>query len=154
MTITAWRIVKARYAANASDGEGARLEGGRWNSPGFPVVYTSGSAALAALEMLVHLGRRSVLGAYMLIGCSFDETLVSRLDPKRLPRQWRSYPAPPELQAIGDEWVRSGSSAAIQVPSAVVPTEANYLLHPRHPDFERVHVHPPRPFDIDLRLQG
>jgi RES domain-containing protein len=32
--ITAWRIVKARHTANAFDGEGARVEGGRWNSPG------------------------------------------------------------------------------------------------------------------------
>jgi RES domain-containing protein len=110
--------------------------------------------ALAALEMTVHLGRRSALGAYMLIGCSFDEKAVSRLDHKRVPKHRRSYPAPPELQAMGDEWVRSGSSAAIRVPSAVVPAEANYLLNPRHPDFARVRVHRPRPFDIDLRLQG
>ena len=38
---TTWRIVKARHADGAFDGEGARSEGGRWNSPGTPVVYTS-----------------------------------------------------------------------------------------------------------------
>jgi RES domain-containing protein len=52
--LAAWRIVKTRHAATAWDGEGARVEGGRWNSPGVPVVYTPhSSAALAALEMLV-----------------------------------------------------------------------------------------------------
>ena len=102
MAITAWRIVKARNAANAFDGEGARVEGGRWNSPGTPVVYTSQSAALAALELLVHLGRSSILAAYVLIPCTFDDALVSRLDRKRLQKNWRSYPALPQLQLNRD----------------------------------------------------
>jgi RES domain-containing protein len=150
--ITAWRIVKARYAANAFDGEGARLEGGRWNSPGIPVVYTSESAALAALEMLVHLGRGAILGAYVLIACMFDEELVSRLDPKRLAKNWRSYPAPRELQVIGNEWVKSGSSAVLQVPSVVVASDSNYLLNPRHSDFKGIRILNPQTFEFDSRL--
>jgi RES domain-containing protein len=152
VAITAWRIIKARHAANAFDGEGARLEGGRWNSPGTPLVYTSGSAALAALEMLVHLGRRSILGAYVLIACTCDERLVRRLDTKRLPPNWRSYPAPPELQLIGDEWAKGATSAVLQVPSAVIEAESNYLLNPRHQDFRAVRVGDPHPFDVDERL--
>ena len=152
MAITAWRIVKARHAANAFDGEGARLEGGRWNSPGTPLVYTSQSAALAALELLVHLGRRSILGAYVLIPCTFDNTLVEPLDSKRLPSNWRSYPAPPELQLIGDEWAKAAPVAVLQVPSAVIETESNYLLNPQHPDFKTVRVGDPQPFDFDERL--
>ena len=124
MAVTAWRIVKARHAASAFDGEGARVEGGRWNSPGTPVVYTSQSAALATIELLVHLGRGSILAAYVLIPCTFDEALISRLDRKRLPRNWRSYPALPELQLIGDEWVKSGTSAVLEVPSAVIDTDS------------------------------
>jgi len=152
VAITAWRIVKARHAANAFDGEGARLEGGRWNSPGTPLVYTSGSAALAALEMLVHLGRRSILGAYVLIACTFEERLIERLDPRRVPPNWRSYPAPPDLQVIGDEWAKAATAAVLQVPSAVIETESNYLLNPRHQDFKTVRVGDPQPFDFDERL--
>jgi RES domain-containing protein len=154
VTITAWRIVKARRAAGAFDGEGARVEGGRWNSPGTPMVYTSQSAALAALEMLVHVGRGSVLHAYVLIPCRFDEALVSRLDRRRLAKDWRSYPAPPELQQIGDEWVTRGTSAVLEVPSAVIETDSNYLLNPRHDDFRTIRVMQPQPFDFDLRLLG
>jgi RES domain-containing protein len=55
LKITAWRIFKRRYKASAFTGEGARLFGGRWNSKGIPVVYTSASPSLATLEMLVHL---------------------------------------------------------------------------------------------------
>ena len=152
MTSTAWRIVKARHAAKAFDGGGARLEGGRWNSPGTPVVDTFGSAALAAFELLVHLGRGSILSAYVLIACTFEEALVSRLDDKRLPTNWRLYPAPPELQLIGDEWVKAGRSAVLKVPSAVIATDANCLLNPRHPDFPSIRVSNPQPFEYDPRV--
>lgn len=152
MAITAWRIVKARHAGNAFDGEGARVEGGRWNSPGTPVVYTSQSAALAALELLVHLGRGSILAAYVLMPCTLDDALVSRVDRKRLPKNWRSYPAPPELQLIGDKWVKSGTSAVLEVPSAVIKTDVNYLLNPLHADFHAIRVMDPQSFEFDLRL--
>lgn len=152
MAITAWRIVKARHAANAFDGEGAGVEGGRWNSPGTPVVYTSQSAALAALELLVHLGRGSILAAYVLIPCTFDDAVVSQVDRTLLPKNWRSYPAPPDLQLIGDQWVKSGASAVLEVPSAVIETDSNYLLNPRHPDFRAIRTMDPRPFALDLRL--
>jgi RES domain-containing protein len=149
---TTWRIVKARHAAGALDGEGARVEGGRWNSPGTPVVYTAQSAALAALEMLVHLGRGSILPAYIVIPCAFDDALVSRLDRKRLPKNWRSYPAPPELQLIGDEWVSRSASAVLEVPGAVIEADANYLLNPHHPHFRAVRVREPQRYEFDLRL--
>jgi RES domain-containing protein len=150
--ITAWRIVKAKHAATAFDGEGARLEGGRWNSPGAPVVYVSQSAALAALEVLVHLGKVSIMSAYVLIACSFDEAVVSRINNSRLPKNWRSYPAPPELQVIGDEWLKSGTSAVLQVPSAVIESDSNYLLNPQHRDFASIRTAKPQRFEFDLRL--
>ena len=49
----AWRICRDAYADLT--GEGARLWGGRWNSPGRPLVYAADSAALAVLEVRVHL---------------------------------------------------------------------------------------------------
>jgi RES domain-containing protein len=150
--ITAWRIVKAKRADTAFDGEGARLLGGRWNSPGSPLVYTAGSPALAALEMLVHLGRSAMLPAYALIPCSFDQALVMHVDRSRLPANWRSYPAPPDLQLIGNEWIKNGTSAVLEVPNAIIATESNYLLNRRHADFGSIHVSEPQPFQLDLRL--
>lgn len=152
MPIVAWRIVKAHLAEDAFDGEGARVEGGRWNSPGTPVVYTSESAALAALELLVHLGGDAMPRGYVLMPCEFDESHVARLDRRRLPKNWRSYPAPAAFQAIGDEWVKNGRSAVLEVPSAVVDVDSNYLLNPHHGDFRSVRVLKPLPFDFDIRL--
>jgi RES domain-containing protein len=150
--ITAWRIVKAKHRHTAFDGEAARLFGGRWNSPGSPLVYTAGSTALAALEMLVHLGKATILPAYVLISCTFDESLVGRVEHPRLPSNWRSYPAPPELQLLGDEWLRGSTSAVLEVPSAIIPSESNYLLNPEHADFSSIRVSAPEPFEFDLRL--
>jgi RES domain-containing protein len=152
LTITAARIVKAKYATIAFDGEGARSAGGRWNSPGTAMVYAADSTALAALEMLVHLGRASLLQHYVLIACSFDDRLVTPVDRSRLPSTWRSYPAPPAVQMLGDEWVRGGTSAVLEVPSAVIDTASNFLLNPAHPDFASMILDAPRPFEFDRRL--
>jgi RES domain-containing protein len=115
-SIRTWRITKTRYAAQAFDGKGARLAGGRWNSPGTPLVYTSSSGSLATLEILVHLGNSSILGSYSLIWCEFDASLVRPLDRSLLPKRWRISPPPPETQALGDRWVGDGISAVLAVP--------------------------------------
>lgn len=149
--ITAWRITKAKYAATAFDGEGAKIEGGRWSSPGLPVVYVAENAALAALEILVHVGS-SILPAYVRIPCTFSAALAIHLDRRQLPPNWPSSPAPPELQELGDAWLKSGASAIFEVPSAIIASESNYLLNPAHPDFARIEIGAASSFEFDLRL--
>jgi RES domain-containing protein len=150
--ITSWRIVKSKHQARAFDGEGARLAGGRWNSPGVPMIYTAQSAALATLEMLVHLNTSTVLSSYVLMACTFPEAVVLRLDRGRLPARWRAHPAVPPLQLLGDAWMKNGLSAVLEVPSVIIQSESNYLLNPAHPDFASIEVGPGQPFDFDARL--
>ena len=150
--ITSRRIVNAKYASTAFDGEGARITGGRWNSPGVGVVYTSESVALALLESLVRLRRTTILSNFVIFACIFDEALVDTLATRELPRDWRAYPAPSTLQEIGDEWVRSGRSAVLRVPSVLADGEHNFLLNPLHADFGRIQISPPQKFVFDLRL--
>jgi RES domain-containing protein len=151
---TGWRIVKSKLAHQAFDGEGARLHGGRWNSRGTPLVYTSESVSLALLEVLVHIQDSRFLPSYSLCPVRFEATQLERLDRRLLPGSWRSFPAPPEVQALGDRWARSRSSLALEVPSAIVATERNFLLNPAHPDFPSLAIEPPVPFELDLRLLG
>lgn len=151
---TAWRIVKTRFATRAFDGEGARLYGGRWNSVGVRVVYTAGSVSLAVLEMLVHLENADVLPAYSLCAVHIDEVLMTSLDRLRLPANWRDSPSPPELLTLGDAWIVSRFSVVLEVPSAVVESESNYLINPEHPDFKMLVMDPPQPFTFDPRLLG
>ncbi|MDX6710688.1 MAG: hypothetical protein QOH96_1704, partial [Blastocatellia bacterium] len=73
---TAWRIVKTRLAAQAFDGEGARLYGGRWNSVGVRMVYTAGSLSLAVLEIFVHIENTDILPTYSVCAVHFDSVVV------------------------------------------------------------------------------
>lgn len=145
----AWRIVKEKHAATAFSGEGARLHGGRWNSPGTSVVYASGSKALAALESLVHLNP-PVIFQYVAIPIQFDDALAERV--VALPADWTEEPAPPATKHIGDRWVKEARSAVLEVPSVIIPGEPNYLLNPAHPDFKRIAIGKPESFSFDPRL--
>jgi RES domain-containing protein len=147
-----WRIVKAKYAAQAFDGEGARHHGGRWNSPGVAIVYTAQSASLAVLEILVHVQRTRLLPHYLLIATHFAAAQVRSLDRARLPPNWRSSPPPAELQAIGDQWARSAGSLVLEVPSALIPHESDFLINPDHPEFAALAIDPPIPLELDARL--
>ena len=147
-----WRIVKTRYASRAFDGEGARLYGGRWTRRGSPAVYTAEHVSLALLEILVHLKDARFLPAYTLAAVHFDESQVWRPDLSALPVGWRRFPPPPALQSVGERWIRSGASVALEVPSAVVPRECNYVLNPVHPDFAALRIEPAEPYELDLRL--
>ncbi len=147
----AWRIVKAHYGSCAFSGEGAARFGGRWNSRGSWVVYTSGSQSLAALEILVHLNPRMHFD-YLAFRIEFDDALVKKVDSRLLPPNWRDSPAPPATRVIGDDWLRAGRGAILQLPSVVVPSEFSYLLSPEHSDFSKIRMHKPVPFSFDARL--
>lgn len=152
--VKAWRIFKPQHAADAFTGAGARLFGGRWNSTGVAIVYTAGSRSLAALEMLVHLQSRELLERYVVCEVSFDRRWVRRAVLRGLPRDWRERPPSPKAQHIGDAWVRSGRSAVLEVPSAVIAGEWNYLLNPNHADFAKIRIARPRRFGFDARLKS
>ena len=147
-----WRLFKRKYAASAFTGEGARLVPGRWNSKGVALVYASQSAALAVLEMYVNLDAAPPTDDYCLAEATFDESLLTAITAKGLPKNWRSYPAPHELRKIGDDWILSGKSAVLRVPSAIVELECNFLLNPAHPDFRKIKIGVPVPFRFDSRL--
>lgn len=148
----AWRIVKERHAGTAFDGEGARLYGGRWNSPGVAAVYVSESRALATLEVLAGLQTNSPLPGYVLIPAEFDDSLVVAIELEEVPADWRQNPPAPSTQRLGNDWIAQGESAVLRVPSVLVPKESNYVLNPRHPDFSAVMVGEPEPLSMDLRL--
>jgi RES domain-containing protein len=148
---TVWRLVTARFADSAFSGEGARLYGGRWNPKGVPMVYTSGTQSLAMLEMLVQ--DEPLRARYVILPATLPKGMkIERITPERLPAGWRDFAAREQLQAIGADWARRRSSAVLAVPSAVIPSEANYLLNPLHPSFARIEIGEAQDFITDLRL--
>ena len=149
---SAWRITKAKFAGNALNAEGARLYGGRWNSPGVSVVCFAESVSLAVLEVLVHLQAAQILDSYSLVRIDFDSSLVGTMSPDALPSTWADFTAPAELQAIGNAWVKSSEGALLRVPSAIVPFANILLLNPGHPDCAQLSASEPMPFRLDPRL--
>ncbi|MEE9282383.1 MAG: RES family NAD+ phosphorylase [Myxococcota bacterium] len=148
-----WRLCKEIRAATAFTGDGARIFGGRWNEPGTPMVYTAENRALAALEQLVHLHQNELPPRFVCFAVDIpDDLTMSRIRPEELDRGWRSYPGPPALQRIGSRWVEEGRTAALIVPSVVVPGEHNILLNPAHRDFSRLVITGPERFELDHRL--
>jgi RES domain-containing protein len=150
--LTVWRLIKSRHASSAFDGEGARLFGARWNSPGVRVAYAADSPALAVLEVLVHLQNPRILESYSIVQAHLPEHSVATLPPADLPADWADSPVPPSTQSIGDSWIESGSSAVLRVPSAVVQPASNYLINPAHAGYAQITVSHPEPFDFDPRL--
>jgi RES domain-containing protein len=146
-----WRIVRAKHAATAFSGEGAARTAGRWNSRGVPVVYTSSTKSLAALEILVHLNP-PVSFKYVAIRIRFSEALTEKFARGKLPAGWREEPPPSSTKQIGDAWVLEARSAVLVLPSVIIPGEPNYLLNPAHPDFKKISISKPERFSFDSRL--
>jgi RES domain-containing protein len=86
----------------------------------------------------------------LIIEVRFDPALI--WSPAKLPANWKRYPYPKTNASVGDNWVRSGRSPVLRLPSAIVPAEFNYLINPAHPDFKQIIIGKPRPFRADPRL--
>ena len=147
MARSVYRVCRARYAR--LDGEGARLVGGRWNSPGRAVVYMAESVALAVLENLVHMSLQDFPIGYVCVAAVLPDSMnIATEQELRLRADLRELSS----QDLGDWWIDSKESAVLEVPSAVVADEHIYLINPAHPDFARIVVDPPALFHFDLRL--
>ena len=146
-----WRI--AREVHPLLDGEGARRWGGRWNSPGTPVVYTASAPSLAVLESLVARDEEDVPEDLVLASIHVpDDAAVERIARGTLPDGWQA-PLHERCRAIGDEWVASKRTLVLAVPSAVLPEETNFLINPLHPEIRRCEAVSARRFAFDPRLR-
>ena len=136
----AWRLCRRPHADLS--GDGARLFGGRWNSPGRPVVYLAEHPALAALELRVHLDLPFELLPvdYVLMRVAVPDDSVA---PEIKPRA---------TVDAGNTWLATIQSATLRVPSVLVPHSWNVLLNPRHPDAGQADILDIEPFGFDPRM--
>jgi RES domain-containing protein len=149
--VRVYRIASARYASNNS--EGARIYGGRWNDLGTPVIYSSTTASLAALEVLVRY--QLIPADYRVINIQIPDSVeIESVDASSLPADWYEEASIPRTAAIGSAWAISLSTAVLCVPSAVMRGEHNYLLNPLHPKFRDILFEVPAIDEIDKRLRS
>jgi RES domain-containing protein len=125
------------------NGEGARLYGGGWNSPGRPMVYTASTAALAVLEVRINLDLPLDLlpDDYVLATIDLGDLAIEDLPD-----------LPPDRRDFGDSWLAAMRSPVLRVPSVIVPESTNLLLNPAHWDAGRAKVTGKRAFQFDPRL--
>ncbi len=130
-----WRLALGRY--RETDGEGARLYGGRWNSPGIPLVYAATHVSLALLEQFVHVKPEHMPDAFRVFAIQIpDDAAMETAAPSLHPDDREA------CRQYGDDWAASLRSAILVVPSVIVAArlqpgeietkEQNILLNPRH----------------------
>ena len=150
--IRVWRLSKARSAGDLT-GQGADLDGQRWNQPGQRAVYLGMTAEITVLELLVHLN--GVFSAPLVL-CGYDVPdtpgLIKEADPKALPDGWNAIPHGQASAAFGGDWLRDGLQLGLVLPSVVVPQARNLLLNPLHPAMPQVALVHQEPFRLDQRL--
>jgi RES domain-containing protein len=134
------------------DGTGAALVGGRWNSPGRPVIYGALSFAGAMLEVLVHsnIGRVPTTQRCVVVEVP-EEVPVERLDLDALAPGWDA-PVSTDAKTLGDRWLSEARSAVLLVPSVVARLEWNALVNPQHPAAALLRPSEPQPVIWDRRL--
>jgi len=147
-----YRLSKGKYHSDLS-GKGAEIYGGRWNSKGTALLYTSQSRALAFAEISMHIPLGIVPKDYFLVTIQIPDTAdILELTEADMPADWRSNPHSDSTQKIGDKFATDIKRLALRVPSAVVPGDFNHLINPSHPMMKEVTIVNVEPFEFDSRF--
>jgi RES domain-containing protein len=147
-----YRLSRGKYRLDLS-GKGAELYGGRWNSKGVAMLYTSQSRALAFAEVAIHMPVGIVPKDYFLISIKLPDTAsILTLANTDMPADWRSNPHSNSTQTIGDQFIVESNYLILQVPSAVVPGDFNFLINPNHAEAGEVTIDKVEPFEFDSRF--
>ena len=149
--MTVFRLSKLKYSRDLS-GRGAEKSGGRWNSRGVGMLYTSDSRALCTAEIAVHTPLGNTPADYYLSTIELpDESGILEFAVSDLPTDWKSFPHSNSTQKVGDKFISEGQFLLFKVPSVVVPGDFNYLINPQHKDFSKVQLKNIESFEFDKR---
>jgi RES domain-containing protein len=152
------RIIRVTHRNDAEDaysGRGGLYAAGRWHHRGRLVVYAAESLALATLEKIVAVNDVQRLREMVYVPAHLDEEAIWASSLEDLPDGWDQRPPGAASRDFGTDWLDSERSPALQVPSALFPSEAhNYVLNLAHPDLDAtLQVHEARPLDLDPRIE-
>ena len=147
-----YRITKKEHAA--LDGLGGLYGSGRWHKKGFPVIYTSEHASLAAWEKIVHVASFGNLpNNLLLIKIEIPDGIKIQTVPKNiLVEGWDSFPFSSETVNCGTSFLQKKKYLALKVPTVIIPDEFNFILNPLHPEINECKVISLIPFIFDKRV--
>ena len=147
-----YRLCKSTWKLDLS-GRGAEITGGRWNSKGIPVLYTSSSRALCMVEIAVHTPMGSLPTDYFMVEIDIPDTCrIETIYEKDLPPNWESFACMHVTQFLGDNFIKLNLALMLKVPSAVVQGDYNYLINPGHKDIRSIKIANTSEFGFDRRL--
>ncbi len=144
-----FRFCKEQYYNDIS-GEGAKLRGGRWNSVGLPVVYTSTTISLSLLELLIYNASYDELQNNYLMKIEIPGIPEDSITSINVKKQWQKDIG--YSRFIGDSFLSTRKNIVLKVPSAIIPEEYNIIINPLHPDFKKIKIIDSSPFEFDSRL--
>ena len=145
-----YRITLAKY----SDRLIASGRAARWNPNEVEMIYTASSRSLACLENVVHRDKLGLSQVFSIVTIECPNDIkIKTIYLTDLSANWIDFDQMRITQSIGEKWVRDNESAILQVPSSIVSEEVNYLVNPKHPDFERVKILKSQPFVFDSRIK-
>jgi len=145
-----YRLTISAYQKDLT-GNGSKIYGGRWNTPGLAAIYTAENISLSVLEILVAADKNTIPPEYFLIKLYIPDDLpLKQIHSAKLKTKWDNDPG--YTQFIGSTFLRSGKEAIMKMPSAIVKDEHNFLLNPSHTGFKKIKILNSEPFDIDIRL--
>jgi RES domain-containing protein len=148
--VKVYRFTKTKSTDGLS-AEGARRNGGRWNSKGTPVLYCATNESLGMLELRVHSPHPYPRTRLKVVIEVPDDAIVE-IAMNKLPRGWSKLPPGPSSKRFGDAWVASKSSLGILVPSVIASEERNLVLNPAHDRFKDVRLVSKERVTLDMRL--
>ncbi len=145
-----YRLTNGAFTKDLS-GNGAKLYGGRWNSPGFNALYTTENISLAVLEILVHVHQYNIPLNYHLLAIEIPDNIIPTLiNTKSLKRSWKNDTG--YSQFIGDEFLKTSANLLLKVPSAIIEQEHNFIINPTHKDISKIKIIASHLFEFDKRL--
>jgi len=145
-----YRIALSIYA-NALKASGRAA---RWNLNETEMIYTSSSRSLACLENVVHRGQLGLSQVFSVMTIQIDDEIEKeKIRLNDLPVDWKEFYRMPMTQAIGEKWISTERTAVMEVPSSIVEEEVNYLINPKHPDFNLIKLIKTDPFVFDKRIK-
>ena len=145
-----YRLCNEEYKDDIS-GTGAKLAGGRWNSIGVPVLYTSEHISLAVLEILVNTNTNLIPLSYYLFKIDIPDAVpLLAITKEKLKKDWKDDIG--YTQWMGTEFCKAGKALFLKVPSAVIDEECNFIFNPLHKDFKKLKVVSAKKFHFDKRL--
>ncbi len=147
-----YRWIKEKYKDDLT-GKGAEKAGGRWNSKGQAMLYTSESRSLCTAEIAVHTPLGNIPLDYFLITIEIPDTIdINELEIVDLPIDWKAIPHSNSTQLIGDKFLEDGKYLLMKVPSVVVQGDFNFLINPAHKLFSKISIFKTEQFEFDERL--